>query len=155
MTDASPGDPSPGAAQTTDEHSDTTEEIGPEAVSDAIRAYRADLDAARTEALEYLENKHDLDSDRHLYRAAGFAGDDVQITITLPDAELYVLLDLLDQLTDEPQAAQAFIPQAGALDALMVATPTEHVVDWLTADLEASDLEAADDPTIDDGEEDE
>ena len=71
---------------------------------------------------------------RTYYREVGFPGNNYEITFEANDAEIYVLLDLLDRVTDQPMPAGSFVPTARLLSTLIRRVPTDAAIDWLTYD---------------------
>lgn len=133
MTDDQPGDPTPEGRQ--HDASTDTDDLDPDDVAGAISEYRHTLGQAHAEAMEHLEQKHGVETERELYEALGYTGDLVTIEVQVFDAELHGLLDLLDEVTDIPQPAHDYVTRARLLDGLLDATDPTLVTEWLEADL--------------------
>lgn len=131
--------------------SEERDDSGGQAVSDALQEYRENLTNAREEAIDYLDEQVDIETDWGLYAEAGHQGETHQVELELYGAEIYVLVDLLDRLTNEPQDPGTFVAQTGALDEIVAKAPTEQILTWLAApDRDLAEAVKGDDDQDDD-----
>jgi hypothetical protein len=160
--DARSASPAPGDDEPTDPTDDEqpAADLDPDEIEAAVETYQRELYAAKRTALGHLEDEIDVSNAKELYEFGGFDATPVRLELELYDAEVYVLLDLLDRLTDSEQIASSFVPQARLLTRLLEATPTSEITAWFQSndrpgydapDLEAddSDQDAADDQDAD------
>lgn len=104
------------------------------AIRDSLREFSDEIEAAIDDAMGHITDETGAKSPLTYYQQIGFPGHNYEITFEANDAEIYVLLDLLDRVTDEPMAAGSFVPTARLLSKLLRSVPTDAAVDWLTYD---------------------
>jgi hypothetical protein len=98
------------------------------------REFSGEVDTAIEDAMSLITEQTGAPTPRTYYREVGFPGNNYEITFEANDAEIYVLLDLLDRVTDQPMPAGSFVPTARLLSTLIRRVPTDAAIDWLTYD---------------------
>lgn len=122
MNDADTGDPTPSGAATTDQPDVSSEALTQ--LGGAIEQHREQIGQAQADALEALRDERGIETERELYEAAGFDGEQITLRLDVHEAELYTLLGVLDDLTQQEQHAEQFVPIARLADEILGEAPT-------------------------------
>lgn len=143
MTESESGDPTPGDAQTaesTESETDPSPDPTPEEVRQTIKDRRHDLSAAHAKAMDRLSDEYDVEHERDLYERLGFAGEGVTIEIDVFDAELYILVDVLEKIAASNDLAHRRVPMTRLLDdvleELVEEVPAETIDSWIGTDVD-------------------